>query len=256
MPVLLAMRNVPTMLVFVDACTFPAMIADWRAKWNEYTNGVSNAEFPFGFVMLSTWNDEQNTTCGNNPVESCVVAIVRWGQTAGYGYVPNPAMPNTFMAIAVDWGDATSPYTDIHPRYKQQVAARLANAGLAVAYDRSEIYWTGPIAQTAVSDGNAITITFGAVGESGLFIKNENYVHFEVGIANGTWTPVPIASWTNETVTLSFSGSASQVRYNWYTAPCEPAAGPLLCAVYSASEELPAAPFFLNVTSSAMPSLN
>ncbi len=63
--------------------------------------------------------------------------------TADYGYVPNPAMPNTFMSVAVDWGDPNSPYTDIHPRYKQQVAARLANAGLAAyGYDN---YWTGPI---------------------------------------------------------------------------------------------------------------
>ena len=54
-------------------------------------------------------------------------------------------MPNTFMSIAVDLGDATSPFGDIHPRYKQQVAQRLANAGLAVAYGY-DYYWTGPIA--------------------------------------------------------------------------------------------------------------
>ena len=36
-------------------------------------------------------------------------------------------------------------FGDIHPRYKQQVAQRLANAGLAVAYGY-DYYWTGPIA--------------------------------------------------------------------------------------------------------------
>ena len=54
-------------------------------------------------------------------------------------------MPNTFMSIAVDLGDAQSPFDDIHPRYKQQVAQRLANAGLAVAYGY-DYYWTGPVA--------------------------------------------------------------------------------------------------------------
>jgi len=234
------------------ACTFPAMIADWRAKWNQYTNGVSNPEFAFGFVILSTWNDFNNLTCGNNPSFSCVVPTVRWGQTANYGYVPNPAMPNTFYANAMDWGDATSPYLDIHPRYKQQVAARLANAGLAVAYDHPELYWTGPIAQSAVSDGTSVVVTYGAPGSQGLYIKNENYVHFEVTIADDIWTPVPITGYTSNTVTVAFSGAASAIRYNWYTAPCEPAAGPLLCAVYAQKEMLPAGPFIMNVTTSSV----
>ena len=58
------------------------MIADWRAQWFNYTGGLTDPLFPFGFVMLSTWNDVANTTCGNNPPDTCVVAIVRWGQTA------------------------------------------------------------------------------------------------------------------------------------------------------------------------------
>ena len=97
------------------------MIADWRANWHNYTNGHTNPEFPFGFVQLSTWDDTANATCGNNPPQTCTVAVVRMGQTANYGYVPNPAMPNTFMSVATDLGDALSPFNDIHPRYKQQV---------------------------------------------------------------------------------------------------------------------------------------
>ena len=131
----------------LDHCTFPAMIADWRTKWAHFTQDQTDPLFPFGFVMLSTWFDKYNFTCGNNPPDSCPVAAVRWGQTANYGFVPNPVMPNTFMSVAVDWGDPN--YTnitlsDIHPPYKQQVAARLANAGLAVAYGYDN-YWTGPI---------------------------------------------------------------------------------------------------------------
>ena len=29
-------------------------------------------------------------------------AGLRWSQTAGFGYAPNPAMPHTFMAVALD----------------------------------------------------------------------------------------------------------------------------------------------------------
>ena len=51
-------------------------------------------------------------------------------------------MPNTFYSVAYDLGDPTSPFGDIHPRYKQQVSARLVNAGLAIAYGQ-DTYWTG-----------------------------------------------------------------------------------------------------------------
>lgn len=35
---------------------------------------------------------------------------IRWHQTANYGYVPNPRMPQVFMAAAMDLADFTSPY--------------------------------------------------------------------------------------------------------------------------------------------------
>jgi len=34
----------------------------------------------------------------------------RWAQTADYGYAPNPQMHNTFMAVALDLPDTTSPW--------------------------------------------------------------------------------------------------------------------------------------------------
>jgi len=34
----------------------------------------------------------------------------RWAQTANYGYSPNPALPNTCMAVAMDLPDFSSPY--------------------------------------------------------------------------------------------------------------------------------------------------
>ena len=32
-------------------CTFPAMIADWRTKFNQGSDGQTDAQFPFGFVQ-------------------------------------------------------------------------------------------------------------------------------------------------------------------------------------------------------------
>lgn len=36
--------------------------------------------------------------------------VIRWAQTADYGYVPNPKQRNVFMACAIDLGDPKSPY--------------------------------------------------------------------------------------------------------------------------------------------------
>lgn len=75
--------------------------------------------------------------------------VIRWAQTANYGFVPNPRLSNVFMAVAIDLGDPTSPYDSIHPRDKQDVGKRLALAGRAIAYDDSEAYYTGPLVVSA-----------------------------------------------------------------------------------------------------------
>eukprot|EP01084_Bolivina_argentea_P254240 427389_1 len=90
------------------ACAMPAMINSWRENWSAKSD--TNATFPFGLVQLSTWNDNtQNETCSspnqNNNFDCVAPAIVRWGQSANFGYLPNKIMPNTFMAGAIDLGD-------------------------------------------------------------------------------------------------------------------------------------------------------
>jgi sialate O-acetylesterase len=33
-------------------CTFSKMIQYWRQTWNERTNGITDLQFPFGFVQV------------------------------------------------------------------------------------------------------------------------------------------------------------------------------------------------------------
>ena len=35
------------------ACSFPKMIYYWRQIWNQRSQGITNIEFPFGFVQVS-----------------------------------------------------------------------------------------------------------------------------------------------------------------------------------------------------------
>jgi sialate O-acetylesterase len=209
----------------------------------------------------------ENMTCGDRQGkvndDSCDVAVVRWGQTANVGSVPNIKMPNTFMAVAVDLGDAGSPFGDIHPRYKQQMAARLALSAQAVAYNSTASplpKTTGPLAVAAMAgSGNIVKITFKNVETLSL----KHHVGFELSpkpcdmsfpeVETAGWVEAAITSSVGSTVTVTGTAPAKCVRYNWYQAACMPKAGPELCAIYGNSADwtlgdtLPAPPFIMDV---------
>jgi len=107
------------------SCTFPALIDSWREEFEQ-------PDAPFGFVQLST------IQYGNAGLS---YPILRNHQTADYGKVPNPRMPGTFMAVAVDTYDQEN---GIHPRFKQVIGERLAIAGMKVAYGQEDFPSSGP----------------------------------------------------------------------------------------------------------------
>ncbi|BFZ00309.1 hypothetical protein BsWGS_03347 [Bradybaena similaris] len=212
-------------------CTFPAMISDWRKNFNQASNKQTDGSFPFGFVQLAP-ND-------NRPDTSVGFPDIRWHQTADHGFAPNPVIPNTFMAVAIDLPDFASPYGSIHPRYKKEVGDRLSLAGLAVAYGRQEVY-QGPYPSKGEILANGVKISYGP--SSTLEIKNIS--GFEL-LCSNTWTATNISSSDTSSVTLnnvcSTGSSVEGVRYAWRESPCSLKA----CAVYEKVNELPAPPFIL-----------
>ena len=100
--------------------------------------------------------------------------LIRWHQTADYGFVPNVKMPNTFMAVAMDLGDPTSPYGSIHPRDKQDVSSRLVLGGLNVAYGQ-QVNFQGPTPKTSEVESNGRVILNYEIG-----IKVSKEDNFEV----------------------------------------------------------------------------
>ena len=93
------------------------------------------------FQLAPTGNS--NTTVGGFPV-------IRWAQTANYGYVPNKRMQNVFMAVAIDLGDPTSPHGSVHPRDKQDVGARLAAGARSVVFGDTDVYYLGMLPKSAI----------------------------------------------------------------------------------------------------------
>lgn len=171
-------------------CLFPRMVAAWRALWS-VVPGTTDPMAPFGFVTLADGTDEG---------WSLNMARLQWSQTANYGYVPNPALPATFMAQGYDVGDpwdadlCADPFSccvddamplgpkctgdhrgqwdengtswfmgAIHPRAKGWVGQRLAQAAYASVYAPSpSVITTGPVlAGCAVAGGGRVlTLTF------------------------------------------------------------------------------------------------
>ena len=125
----------------------PALINDWRIKWQE-------GPIPFLFVQLPNFMEVQYL-----PSES------QWAELR-FGQLKSLSVPNAAMAVTIDAGE----WNDIHPLGKKVVGERLALAARKLAYGNEKIVYSGPILKSVVQDGDKIIIEFDHVG-SGLVIK-------------------------------------------------------------------------------------
>ncbi|XP_038548360.1 sialate O-acetylesterase [Micropterus salmoides] len=222
-------------------CSFPAMIDDWRMAFHQGSGGQTALDFPFGFVQLST-NIKGSTDEG--------FPNIRWHQTADAGFVPNTRMKKTFMAVALDLPDETSPYGTIHPRDKQDVAYRLTLGARAVAYNEKDVPFLGPFPHQILSTRLYLNITY----DQTVYVTQSKDI-FEICCSRNQapcgpqspWVPAGIMQWDQTTVQLSTSlcpatDEVAALRYAWRDWPCDFKA----CPIYSASRILPAPPFIIN----------
>jgi len=126
---------------------FPALIADWRARWGE-------GDFPFLFVQLPNFMEPRD-----QPSESGW-ALLREAQLRAL------AVPRTGMAVTIDIGE----WNDIHPMDKKDVGERLALAARRIAYGDSAVIAQGPLCSAMRAAGDSIVITFTDTG-SGLMAR-------------------------------------------------------------------------------------
>jgi sialate O-acetylesterase len=132
----------------------PAVIADWRGKWNQ-------GDFPFLYVQLANFMEAKN-----EPSESDW-AEVREAQ------LKTLAVPNTAMAVITDIGE----WNDVHPLNKEDVGKRLALAAQKVAYGDEKVVYSGPIYQSMKVEGNKLILTFTNIG-SGLIAKGDGELKY------------------------------------------------------------------------------
>lgn len=225
-------------------CRFPAMIDDWRKKFHEGSAGQTDADFPFGFVQLAPWRNDSSIITG--------FPDIRWHQTADFGYVPNYRMPKTFMSVAIDLPDFTSPYNSIHPRDKQDVASRLVLSALPVAYNINTMgKYQGPRVTAFYIDIGYHTLTLELDnGTTPITVRAKD--GFEVCCSKNNqskcdgqdskWISAPIvASGTANVTVAACNGEWTMgIRYLWRESPCKTVK---MCAVYTVENQLPMAPY-------------
>ncbi|WP_240743337.1 sialate O-acetylesterase [Ilyomonas limi] len=130
------------------------LIADWRTHWNK-------ANIPFIYVQLPNFMEAKRT-----PAESNWAAL-RQAQ------LNTLAVPGTGMAVAIDLGE----WNDIHPLDKQDAGKRLALQAAHLAYGEKHIVYSGPVLQSAKTEGNKLILSFTNMG-SGLMAKGSDSLHY------------------------------------------------------------------------------
>ena len=91
---------------------FPALISNWRNKWQQ-------GDFPFIYAQLHNYTESYD-----QPTES-KLALTREAQLHAL------SLPNTAMAVTVDLGE----WNDIHPLDKKDVAKRFVLAAQKIVYN-------------------------------------------------------------------------------------------------------------------------
>ena len=191
----------------------PALVADWREKWNQL-----NA--PFLYVQLPGYM-EMNYL----PSES------QWAQFREV-QLQSLAVPNTAMAVAIDLGE----WNDIHPGRKKEVGERLALAAEKLAYGNQTIVSSGPIFQSAQVDGNKIFISFSNTGSGLTTHDGEELSEFAIAGPDKkfVWAKAKIQG-DKVVVWHDDIKDPVHVRYAWADNPVNP-------NLYN-KEGLPASPF-------------
>jgi len=167
---------------------FPAMIRDWRTRWNE-------GDLPFLYVQISNFF---------SPHED-------WG-TIRDAQRRTLSVANTAMAVSLDVGTRDN----VHPPDKQTVAARLALGARNLVYgEHLEDSGPLPISVTTTSDGNQTALRVSFSHADGL--RSAGPLHgFELAGPDNQFHPADATiDGTSVLVHSAAVPNPTRVRYAW-----------------------------------------
>ena len=183
--------NSPRASAYLYSRVFSTMITDWRQQWQQ-------GNFPFLFVQISSYK--------SSPREDWGMLRDQQRRTLALG--------NTAMAVTLDVGDPDN----VHPADKQSVAARLAQAGRALAYGE-KLEYSGPLFRQAVPEKDGLRVMFDHTAGK-LVSEGNSLPGFEVAGEDHHFVPAS-AKIENDTVVVTSANMPHPrfVRYAWENAP-------------------------------------
>lgn len=174
---------------------FPAMVEDWRARWDM-------GNFPFYFVQIAPYwyNNEEVFTNAENS------AFIRESQLQCVDLIPNSG-----IAITMDIGSRWS----IHPPMKKEVADRLLYNALQQTYGFEAIDGLSPVYESMEIRNDTVLLSF-KHAERGLF-AHEGLSDFEVAGEDKVFYPAQakIVDRRQVEVICEQVPSPVAVRYAW-----------------------------------------
>ena len=176
---------------------FPAMISDWRERWNN--------DFPFYFVQIAPFRYPREKKTALDQSQK-----LREAQRSTLNTI------NTGMVVTMDIGN----FNNIHPSNKQAVGKRLAGLALANEYGK-QLVASGPLFKSIKRRGEILVVNFDEIG-SGLISKGA-LRGFEIAGLDMIYK-VAEANIINNTIELSAStvSNPKYARYGWsdQAVPC------------------------------------
>ena len=164
---------------------FPAMILDWRARWNE-------GDLPFLYVQISNFY---------SPDED-------WG-TIRDAQRRTLSVADTAMAVSLDVGTRDN----VHPPDKQTVAARLALGARDLVYGE-HVEDSGPLPISVTTDGDALRVWFSHA--DGLHAQGGAPHSFELAGPDGVFHPADATiDGTSVLVRSTAVPQPVHIRYGW-----------------------------------------
>lgn len=184
---------------------FQSMITDWRKAWKQ--------DFPFYFVQLANYLKPEEVQPNSQ------WAALRDAQAHALH------LPNTGMACAIDLGEAY----DIHPKNKQEVGRRLAQASLAQTYGKGT--YEVPVFLGYRISGRTLILSF----DQEVVAKDGSPKGFILAGPDGKFVPAQATIQGKEVILQSDQVEIpTAARYAWADNP--------VCNLYSKSG-LPVPPF-------------
>ncbi len=169
---------------------FPAMITDWRQKWNQ-------GDFPFYYVQIAPFQYQPDSRRSQAVREAQLMTL--------------DTVDNVGMATITDIGEQR----DIHPVYKHDVGDRLARWALAKTYKQKDIVYSGPLYKDMTVEGSKIRVSFD-YADGGLVAADSGLTDFEIAGADNKFVPAK-AVIDGKTLVISSESVKEPVaaRYGW-----------------------------------------